>query len=586
MAPKQLLQKSPKAKERPAWLKLPDCIGIEAKGPSQTGARLTACLITKNEEEFLAQCLESVKNLAHQIVVVDTGSTDRTVEIAKSFGAEVFHFDWCDDFAAARNAALEHARGDWVLILDADEELPSDQHARLAADLKNQKTIALRLPLINRGQEAEGRSYVPRLFRNAPGVFYSGRIHEQVFPSLIGIGKPFGLSTGLGTAQIRHHGYSQQTVADRNKVQRNLKLLRLAVEECPEDANLAMNLGLELARSGELSAGLAEYRRAFQLMANKPAAETAPELCEALLTQFTSHLYKARAHQEAVEVLNSSLARQNGLTASLHFALGLACYELGRYSEAVQQMRQCLAKRQQPALTPINTDILTAAPYHCLAMSLAKVGDAVAADKAFQDGLQESDRRQEFKLDYARFLAQQNRHLDALHRLHELVTQHAHCSAAWRLGGQIALSGPDFLEFACDWTGEAVRQLPDDDAIASQRAEALLLSQQTGPACELWRTVWQKARDPRSLAALILCEIVEDRNLSGLELTETQLGPTNRALIDWYQRCLAMRAQNVLDGLNHRLERLGALLPAAAGMIEAALSDARAESNIPEPCLA
>ena len=86
--------------------------------------RLTVCLIVKNEEKFLGQCLDSVRGLADQIVVVDTGSTDRTVDIAREHGAEVHTFAWCDDFSAARNAALEHATGDWILMLDADEELP------------------------------------------------------------------------------------------------------------------------------------------------------------------------------------------------------------------------------------------------------------------------------------------------------------------------------------------------------------------------------------------------------------------------------------------------------------------------------
>ena len=83
-------------------------------------------MIVKNEEQFLDQCLAALDGVAHQIVVVDTGSTDRTVQIAKAHGAEVHHFDWCDDFAAARNFALEHARGDWVLVLDADEVLTAE----------------------------------------------------------------------------------------------------------------------------------------------------------------------------------------------------------------------------------------------------------------------------------------------------------------------------------------------------------------------------------------------------------------------------------------------------------------------------
>ena len=167
----------------------------------QTTPRLSVCLITKNEEKFLAQCLKSVRSLAAQIVVVDTGSTDRTVEIAKEFSAEVFAFAWCDDFAAARNAAIEHATGDWILILDADEEVTAAQHARLEADMKQAGVIGHRLPLVNFGQENEGRSFIPRLFRNAPGVFFLGRIHEQVFPSLLPLCKQWGLQTTLGTAE-------------------------------------------------------------------------------------------------------------------------------------------------------------------------------------------------------------------------------------------------------------------------------------------------------------------------------------------------------------------------------------------------
>ncbi|HTB82963.1 MAG TPA: glycosyltransferase, partial [Candidatus Sulfotelmatobacter sp.] len=153
--------------------------------PSAGNPRISVCLITKNEENFLAQCLRSVRGLASQIIVADTGSTDRTVEIAKEFGAEIYAFPWCDDFAAARNAAIEHASGDWILILDADEELPEAQHARLLEDIKNSTKLGFRLPLVNRGQENEGRSFIPRLFRNAPGLFYHGRIHEQLFPSLL-----------------------------------------------------------------------------------------------------------------------------------------------------------------------------------------------------------------------------------------------------------------------------------------------------------------------------------------------------------------------------------------------------------------
>src|SRR5262249_7770815 len=111
--------------------------------------RLSVCLITRDEEAFLARCLNSIRSVADQIVVVDTGSQDRTIQIAQQFGAEVYHFPWCDDFAAARNTALEHATGDWVLILDADEELIPQAKPALLAELGDSRAIAYRLPLID-----------------------------------------------------------------------------------------------------------------------------------------------------------------------------------------------------------------------------------------------------------------------------------------------------------------------------------------------------------------------------------------------------------------------------------------------------
>jgi GT2 family glycosyltransferase/glycosyltransferase involved in cell wall biosynthesis/SAM-dependent methyltransferase/Tfp pilus assembly protein PilF len=584
-APAQFLKKPLNGKSRPEWLRPPK---DQQEPAREAQARLSVCVITRNEELNLSRCLASVQTLADQIVVVDTGSTDKTLDIARNFGAEVHDFKWSDDFSAARNAALEHARGDWILILDADEELPSDQHARLKVDMSNRKLIALRLPLVNQGQEAEGRSYVPRLFRNAPGVHFAGRIHEQVFPSLITLGKVWGLATGLGTAQILHHGYTKEAVAERKKVERNLNLLRKAVEECPEDANLTMNLGLELVRSGEVHAGLVQYRRAFELMADKPADEVGPELCEALLTQFTAQLYKGRAYEEVVGLLTSPLAKRNRLTASLSFALGLASFALGRYAEAAEQMRQCLSKRAQPALTPINTDILTAAPHHCLAMSLAKNGDSPGAERAFETGLKEKGRDEELRLDYARFLIEQNRSVEALNLLHQFVTEWPQSIPAWQLGGQIALSRPDFLEFACDWTAEAVRHLPESVELLSQRAEALLLNLQIEEARELWQTVWHRQSQPRAAAALVLCELMEDQPRAGLHVYEPEVGEISRAFINLYQHCLAMRAQSLVSPVNERLEKLCSRLPAAANMIEAALTEAANIEPVsaPEPCLA
>jgi tetratricopeptide (TPR) repeat protein/GT2 family glycosyltransferase len=564
---KQFLCKPLKGDAKLDWLKLPG----EVQNPKSKVQSLSVCLIVKNEEQFLAQCLKSVRGFAAQIVVVDTGSTDRTVEIAREFGAEIYSFAWCDDFSAARNAALEHATGDWILMLDADEELPATQHAKLVADMKNPNVIAFRLPLTNAGQENEGRSFIPRLFRNAPEVFFHGRIHEQVFPSLVVHAKKWCLKTAFGTAEILHHGYTKEMVRDRNKVERNLKLLRAAVRENPADVNLLMNLGLELVRSDDLPGGIEKYREAYELMSAQPAADLVPELREVLLTQFTSQLYRVRSHEEIVRVLNSPLARHGSLTASLHFALGLAHFELKQFSEAADQMRQCLAKRKQPGLTPINTDIHTAAPSHCLALSLAKLGDLPGAEKAFAAALTETGHVEAAKLDYAKFLASGNRPVEALNQLHEMVKSNTQHAGVWRLGGEIALSRPEFLEFARDWTAEAIRLLPDDGIIVAQRAEVLLLSQELAAALPLWSRAVNGERPPRAVAAQILCGTATAQPVAGL-CGHAEEAAVSRAFVDWYRRLVTTGARNAIVGLNSRVEMLRPVLPTAAGVLDGVIA--------------
>src|SRR5205823_151903 len=131
----------------------------------------------------LGRCLESVRGLVDEIVVVDTGSTDRTVEIAERHGAKVVHFPWSDDFAAARNESLRHATRSWILVLDADETLDPESHAEI------RRLIQLDAPLcylVRRFdyQDEEGTASIyeqtlTRLFPNHPELRYRGRIHEH-----------------------------------------------------------------------------------------------------------------------------------------------------------------------------------------------------------------------------------------------------------------------------------------------------------------------------------------------------------------------------------------------------------------------
>jgi GT2 family glycosyltransferase/glycosyltransferase involved in cell wall biosynthesis/Tfp pilus assembly protein PilF len=562
---KHFLKGSLRGQAKPQWLALP---AAPAAAP-----RLSVCLIVRNEEQFLGQCLASVRCLTAQTVVLDTGSTDRTVAIAKEHGAEVHHFAWRDDFSAARNAALEHVTGDWVLMLDADEELPPGSHEALRRLMQDKSAIAWRLPIIDAGREDEGCSYVPRLFRNAPALFYVGRVHEQIFSSLEVRRRQWGLDNRLGNAPLRHHGYRPEVVKDRDKIERNLRLLERAVAEMPGEPNLLMSYGLELARSGQRERGVAEYFKAVDLMSSQPASMVVPELRETLLTQLSTHLTALKRWDDLARLLDSSLALAGGLTASLHFALGLAHLEQRQFCEAADHMRQCLAKRHQPALAPINKEIHQAGPRHCLALCLDQLRQTEAADQEFRRALEDDPQSRPARLDYAAFQAAHGQPVQALNLYRALARENPGDAQAWLRGGRLALSAPEFHQVALDWTSEAQRHLPDDPALIHQRAEALTLAGQCEAALPLWRRLAAAATphgQAQAIAAIVLCETASGQNVSAPPpALETS---TSREFVTWYQRMVRFNARTAVEALNRRIEALQGAIPSAARLLAAALA--------------
>ena len=533
--------------------------------------RLTVCVIARNEEKFLPKCLSAVRGLAQQIVVVDTGSTDRTVAIAREHGAEVHSFAWTEDFSAARNAALEHARGEWILFIDADEELTPQGRETLLAEMRAANVMAYRFPLIDVGREHEGRSFVPRLFRNAPGLFYVGRVHEQVFSSVVVRCEEWGTTVELGKTELLHYGYSLEVVRGRNKMARNLRLLLRAMEELPNEPNLVMNLGLELVRAGHLARGLEQYYEAFALMSELPPQSVPPELCEALLTQMATRLTGAKRFAEVVGLLRSPLAKARGLTASLHFFLGLALQEQGQFDEAARAYRECVAQRGRVALTPINPDILGSGPEHCLANCLLRLERRDEARAAFAGAVRQVKPGRAARWDFARFLADEGDFVEALNLLHALVSERPEDAAAWNLGGQIALRQPEFLEFALDWTGEALRALPANPALVAQRAEALMFNGELEAALPLWRQL-QAQGQPANLAALVLCEVLTSDRQTRLGAGEE--AAVSREFLGLFRRLVKRGAEALVRRLHAHLGALGEVLPGAAGVLGEVLAQA------------
>jgi hypothetical protein len=237
---------------------------------------LSLCMIVRNEESHLARCLESVKTLAGQMVVVDTGSTDATVSIAKSFGAEVHSFDWCRDFSAARNASLIPATGRWIQVLDADEWL-AEPHAKRVGDLSPGEPLHA-YDLVQRSTTASGevlRNSMVRLFPNRAGIRFEHKIHEDVMGGLRREGVPV-LKTDI---EIEHSGYVDAGVLAA-KSRRNRSILEaLVAEGCPPDQepHMRFNLARTFYDEGRIAEALVQFE---WCVANSPKDSRLSRMCE------------------------------------------------------------------------------------------------------------------------------------------------------------------------------------------------------------------------------------------------------------------------------------------------------------------
>lgn len=185
--------------------------------------RLTLCMIAKNEAQCIATCLESVQDHVNEIIVVDTGSDDNTRDICRSFGAKVLDHAWNHDFAAARNVGLGCATGDWILWLDADEEVDQDDIQKLHEVIQNTAEDFLAIHLINyygdspNADESFQISHV-RLFKNHQGIQFDGKIHERLtIPNVKRI-----VDVPI---RVYHHGYMSHVMKEKKKYERNIQLL-------------------------------------------------------------------------------------------------------------------------------------------------------------------------------------------------------------------------------------------------------------------------------------------------------------------------------------------------------------------------
>lgn len=371
--------------------------------------RLSCCILVKNEIDNLSDCLASVQRVVDEIVVLDTGSTDGTPELARSLGAKVYSFEWCDDFAIARNESLTYATGDWVLVLDADERLNPAIASALRSAINVPDHLVVNLVRQEIGAIQSPYSLVSRLFRKHPGLQFSRPYHAMVDDSVAKLMKhePHWKIVSLPQVGIFHYGYAPGAIASRNKAEKARLTMERFLATHPGEPYVCSKLGALYVDMGRMQHGIELLERGLQSPNIDPSV--CYELHYHLGIAYTrqDHLPQAAIHyQQAIAqpilpmlklgaVINLGNLRQRAgdwsgaqtlyeqavqvapQFATAYYNLGMVLKAQGQFSSAIEHYQQAIA---------LNPGYAQA--YQNLGVVLLKMGRVDEGLNAFRDAIE------------------------------------------------------------------------------------------------------------------------------------------------------------------------------------------------------
>lgn len=301
---------------------------------------LSLCMIVKDEESHLKSCLESVKDLVDEVIVVDTGSKDNTVKIAQEFGAKVYNYKWNDDFSSARNESLKYAGGDWILVLDADERIDEKNRIKVKDLIKQKGNLSYYLNFKSKINTGCMGDYVynahPRLFQNKRGIFYQGRIHEEIISSV----KDAGGIISLSDVEVEHFGYEEHLYKEKNKAKRNIKILMKELNDNPDN-------GMTYFYLGESYSLLHKWKKAVEYYEKGGEKENIPDMNRAILYQnFGTALLHLKRYDEAIKS-ETKAVEFNPYITTPHIVSAQAAFEIQSYDKSIWELNWYLEKINQ-----------------------------------------------------------------------------------------------------------------------------------------------------------------------------------------------------------------------------------------------
>lgn len=301
--------------------------------------KISACYITKNEEENIRRSIGSLQGQADEVIVVDTGSTDGTVAAAELMGAQVYPYSWQKDFAAARNFALGKATGDWFILLDADEyftEATAGNIRRLLAEIDGKYNCVF-VQMVNWDQDravVQDRFYQLRLVKNLPGLEYKGAVHEELYINGRIIPDPVRVKPNI--LQIMHTGYSKGI--SRQKLLRNLEILEEEIKKPENIDKLSRYLCTTWLELGNVEKGL-HYGWQYVLHGSHTVAYAAQ--CHRAMLEYYAGQSGRHSVKKRFELAEISVEQFPDLP-DFHAEYGECLFLRGRFREAHEQLRLAL----------------------------------------------------------------------------------------------------------------------------------------------------------------------------------------------------------------------------------------------------
>jgi tetratricopeptide (TPR) repeat protein len=363
-------------------------------------------MIVRNEADLLARCLESIKSVADELIIVDTGSEDSTVSIAQSFGAKVICTDWRNDFAWARNISIKDATSAWILWLDADDVVPPESIPILSSLKFEKPDHIIGVTVRNQRPGNTGTEFVQaRMFPNRTDLYFERRIHEQIMPSALRI----GMKMESRNAVIEHHGYADPATM-KKKALRNVTLLLEDYDDTNPDAVTTVEIADSYQLTEDYDSALVWYKRTLAI----------PD-CESVTPSIAGHahlglgnIYNLRSdYPQAIDHLQRA-SEISPWRPDVLYSLAVAVEQDNDPHKAVEILEKILTLKASAGQVGVDFRATKIKTYLRLVRILVEIDNLEHAAKITADSLEAEPMRPELYNSAGKFLIKCGKPLDAL----------------------------------------------------------------------------------------------------------------------------------------------------------------------------